>query len=576
MSSLNSFHHSATPLNTSMPPFASSITEKPAKSGKSAKAAAYQARVAASAGRGGRPRRSNLVPTLHQIPLLATPSGPDETSIRSLRNAGNAAAMWEVPRAADVRKHVGVPPNLQAVLARSPPAHPPAHPPVILRSSPALFKETYDSIMEKIANDCSEHWVIKYIRDTNGTAKKLQNVGRFLPRIVGPYVNVFRTFYVGVAVDGAPNPSKLAREIKEFKDYGSGARRDYIVAYNALITHFPCLKRMVPGLQRSVDEVEFFTDFLDTHARAARSDDLAALRYEIIDMLEDVDLPNGIKIKKFPRADRNKANRGFMDPCTGRLLISRGLRENFDKDPRCDFNRLVLRGKIFVLSGDYPSYLYSEENHIEGKTLSGILEGPLLVQCYRRIFTGKSTALADPGIPRGASRKCVAAKNDMTRVTPASIAYVACLVRFCLSAQTEWCVTDGDFSYETYYGYLVELFDDADFAVPVLKWWNRMVFGVTTEHEIQSDGEDTYLVTRHTETAASKVRAERKARLAAKAAAEAAIDNAPLSPPAAPFSAFEDDELEYRSDQDTGPTGGYAQNSVEIGQGEEEIDELDE
>ncbi|OBZ71240.1 hypothetical protein A0H81_08793 [Grifola frondosa] len=508
MSSLNSFHHSATPLNTSMPPFASSITEKPAKSGKSAKAAAYQARVAASAGRGGRPRASNLVPTLHQIPLLATPSGPDETSIRSLRNAGNAAAMWEVPRAVlpptipsnavDRSSGKGTSGSTSECLRIFKPFSLGVLPLILRsssRSSPALFKETYDSIMEKIANDCSEHWVIKYIRDTNGTAKKLQNVGRFLPRIVGPYVNVFRTFYVGVAVDGAPNPSKLAREIKEFKDYGSGARRDYIVAYNALITHFPCLKRMVPGLQRSVDEVEFFTDFLDTHARAARSDDLAALRYEIIDMLEDVDLPNGIKIKKFPA-----------------------------------FNRLVLRGKIFVLSGDYPSYLYSEENHIEGKTLSGILEGPLLVQCYRRIFTGKSTALADPGIPRGASRKCVAAKNDMTRVTPASIAYVACLVRFCLSAQTEWCVTDGDFSYETYYGYLVELFDDADFAVPVLKWWNRMVFGVTTEHEIQSDGEDTYLVTRHTETAASKVRAERKARLAAKAAAEAAIDNAPLSP----------------------------------------------
>ncbi|OBZ80017.1 hypothetical protein A0H81_01577 [Grifola frondosa] len=188
-----------------------------------------------------------------------------------------------------------------------------------------------------------------------------------------------------------------------------------------------------------------------------------------------------------------------MDPCTGRLLISRGLRENFDKDPALplQFQPPGLARQDLRPLWDYPSYLYSEENHIEGKTLSGILEGPLLVQCYRRIFTGKSTALADPGIPRGASRKCVAAKNDMTRVTPASIAYVACLVRFCLSAQTEWCVTDGDFSYETYYGYLVELFDDADFAVPVLKWWNRMVFGVTTEHEIQSDGEDTYLVTRH-------------------------------------------------------------------------------
>ncbi|OBZ79047.1 hypothetical protein A0H81_01500 [Grifola frondosa] len=534
MSSLNSFHHSATPLNTSMPPFASSITEKPAKSGKSAKAAAYQARVAASAGRGG----SNLVPALHQIPLLATPSGPDETSIRSLRNAGNAAAMWEVPRAvlpptipsnavdrssgkADVRKHVGVlrifKPFSLGVL------------PLILRSSsrssPALFKETYDSIMEKIANDCSEHWVIKYIRDTNGTAKKLQNVGRFLPRIVGPYVNVFRTFYVGVAVDGAPNPSKLAREIKEFKDYGSGARRDYIVAYNALITHFPCLKRMVPGLQRSVDEVEFFTDF----------------------------------IKKFPRADRNKANRGFMDPCTGRLLISRGLRENFDKDPAF-FNRLVLRGKIFVLSGDYPSYLYSEENHIEGKTLSGILEGPLLVQVLLPSHLHRQEhCTGGPWNPARCITQVVAAKNDMTRVTPASIAYVACLVRFCLSAQTEWCVTDGDFSYETYYGYLVELFDDADFAVPVLKWWNRMVFGVTTEHEIQSDGEDTYLVTRHTETAASKVRAERKARLAAKAAAEAAIDNAPLSPQPPHSQPSRTTSL-----------------STEIGQGEEEIDELDE
>ncbi|OBZ68555.1 hypothetical protein A0H81_11511 [Grifola frondosa] len=542
MSSLNSFHHSATPLNTSMPPFASSITEKPAKSGKSAKAAAYQARLRQALVEVADHGRSNLVPALHQIPLLRPQAGPTRLLFDSPqrgqrgRDVGGSSSRTPptIPSNAVDRSSGKADVRKQSECLR-------IFKPFSLGVLPLILPLILPLLACPIQRDIRLH---------NGEDRER------LLRALGDQVYTGYQWYCQEAAEcrkiPAPDRRSLCERLSYVLCWGGCRRRtqsiqtrpgnqriqrlwerrsrDYIVAYNALITHFPCLKRMVPGLQRSVDEVEFFTDFLDTHARAARSDDLAALRYEIIDMLEDVDLPNGIKIKKFP---------------------------------------------IFVLSGDYPSYLYSEENHIEGKTLSGILEGPLLVQCYRRIFTGKSTALADPGIPRGASRKCVAAKNDMTRVTPASIAYVACLVRFCLSAQTEWCVTDGDFSYKRTTGTSSNSSTMQILRCPYssggIGWCS--VLPLNTR----------FSLTARTPTSSPDTRRPPPPKCALSARHVSLPKQLPKQPstmlpslPHAPFSAFEDDELEYRSDQDTGPTGGYAQNSVEIGQGEEEIDELDE
>ncbi|KAG1831010.1 hypothetical protein EV424DRAFT_1373308 [Suillus variegatus] len=71
----------------------------------------------------------------------------------------------------------------------------------------------------------------------------------------------------------------------------------------------------------------------------------------------------------------------------------------------------------------------------------------------------------------------------MRKVTPRSIAYIACQVRFALSSVTSWRSVDGDFDYIQFWRTIVDFFErppgrEARQRVErLMEWWTRKVFG---------------------------------------------------------------------------------------------------
>ncbi|KAG1858926.1 hypothetical protein F4604DRAFT_1684861 [Suillus subluteus] len=67
----------------------------------------------------------------------------------------------------------------------------------------------------------------------------------------------------------------------------------------------------------------------------------------------------------------------------------------------------------------------------------------------------------------------------MRKVTPRTITYIACQLRFALSSVTSWRSIDGDFDYVQFWQTIVDFFENAPGqevqcrATRLLEWWTR-------------------------------------------------------------------------------------------------------
>ncbi|TFK79731.1 hypothetical protein K466DRAFT_505095, partial [Polyporus arcularius HHB13444] len=119
---------------------------------------------------------------------------------------------------------------------------------------------------------------------------------------------------------------------------------------------------------------------------------------------------------------------------------------------------------------DYPSFLYDVEEYDADRIDKGLLRSELLVKAYRHIFTSPSSAERPQG---QMSSHCIASIYKLERVTPESIAYVACLLRNSLSSCPGWQVDDGAFLGVPFNKSIINLFTgDTEWAYETLSWWN--------------------------------------------------------------------------------------------------------
>jgi hypothetical protein len=110
------------------------------------------------------------------------------------------------------------------------------------------------------------------------------------------------------------------------------------------------------------------------------------------------------------------------------------------------------------------------------------------MQAYKHIFTSPSSVVKEPKATRSGNARI----HGMTRVTPASIAYIATQVsflisfrllfslliqvRFALSSSPVFSRTDTSTDSETFYNSMLDLFYDVhekDEVDALLAWWNR-------------------------------------------------------------------------------------------------------
>ncbi|KDQ16266.1 hypothetical protein BOTBODRAFT_173173 [Botryobasidium botryosum FD-172 SS1] len=190
-----------------------------------------------------------------------------------------------------------------------------------------------------------------------------------------------------------------------------------------------------------------------------------------------------------PLAGVAKADRGYHHPATRYLMfpVSKKLSPNNAND----MNR-VRAGLVHIGPDTMYHFMYEDCMVNAEQPYKGLLRSRLLVKCWWTIFFGPLSALRRDGevdtFRRG--RKCNAYRNNITRVSMRSIAYVATLARFALSSDTS--ISPGNprpsgdsppFTYYAFYRSLVSLLESPNpnsaklkFRTELLEWWNTECF----------------------------------------------------------------------------------------------------
>ncbi|KAG2111820.1 hypothetical protein BD769DRAFT_1674357 [Suillus cothurnatus] len=248
------------------------------------------------------------------------------------------------------------------------------------------------------------------------------------------------------------------------------------------------------------DDYSHMLKLLRQGADSARGDDTSKLKALVAEWVNR-------ELKPDPPVDADdKHSRGFTNDACGKLLCPAEL----------DWNNPVVRAGIrdrsdghIVTDLSFPAFLYDKYTANPNDLEEGLFKSRVLLQAYKAVFTSPSSAKdiegdgdgidviqnnrrANKSVFRVKVKKHVAQIIKMKKVTPRSIAYIACQVRFALSSVTSWRSIDGDFDYEQFWRTIVDFFERAPGRTAqrridvLLEWWTRKVFGRNNRNDLTS------------------------------------------------------------------------------------------
>ncbi|KAG1804078.1 hypothetical protein EV424DRAFT_1351413 [Suillus variegatus] len=201
-----------------------------------------------------------------------------------------------------------------------------------------------------------------------------------------------------------------------------------------------------------------------------------------------------------------------------KVLVSEWVNREFKPDPPVDpddkhSRYFVLRNLI----GTIQPFVYEKYTAKPDDLEEGLFKGKILLQAYKAVFTSPSSAKDVDGDGDGVDiiqnnrrarksfnglkvKKHVAQIIKMEKVTPRSIAYIICQVRFALSSVTSWRSVDGDFDYVQFWRTIVDFFERAPGREAqrridrLLEWWTRKVFGRSHRDDLSQTVKDNMSV----------------------------------------------------------------------------------
>ncbi|KAH7913392.1 hypothetical protein BJ138DRAFT_1002389 [Hygrophoropsis aurantiaca] len=288
-------------------------------------------------------------------------------------------------------------------------------------------------------------------------ADPLVHHGRHFGRTVHALCNV-----QALITNGILRLGELADEPEE--SFTAEERREHRV--------FQCLLHMIPGLEERLmngeaEDVVIVAELIQKGAASARSDDTKSLKSAVLDWIT----PRGQPLNP-PLARNVKADRGYHHECTGVLLCPADLdwADNEVKEK-------LRSGEMTVAGDQWPIFLYLGYNYNPDDPWNGLLRSQILVSAYKHIFTSPSSVDKEPKATRSGNARI----HGMTRVSAASIAYVATQVQFALSSSPVFSRTDTVTDSERFYNSILDLLEDPEEneeVTQLLSWWNRQVFPV--------------------------------------------------------------------------------------------------
>ncbi|KAH9921433.1 uncharacterized protein B0H18DRAFT_1121400 [Fomitopsis serialis] len=113
---------------------------------------------------------------------------------------------------------------------------------------------------------------------------------------------------------------------------------------------------------------------------------------------------------------------------------------------------------------DYPAFLWRDNTADKTNFFRGFCEGLLICKGLQHILVAPSVAKSNDGVTSRSNRKGRARIHGIRTVTPAMIAYIACIVHFSLSSQVTFGAGSederGKFWYEGFYNSLIRTIED--------------------------------------------------------------------------------------------------------------------
>ncbi|KAI1784128.1 hypothetical protein LXA43DRAFT_1101726 [Ganoderma leucocontextum] len=284
--------------------------------------------------------------------------------------------------------------------------------------------------------------------------------GRHIGRSIHAFANFAHLILDGIQLD---KDLSLSPD-NEIEKYSTETRLRYNI-YTQIIQFLPDLEEGLTKENITTSQLNRICASIQAGANAARADDVKGLKGAILDWITDK--TTGL----VPPIARNKMDgRGFNHEATGKELCPAGLDWN---DP--SIKSALKAGTMVVQSDQWSIFLYLNGAYDPERPWAGLLRGRLLVNAFKHVFTSPSS-VEDAGRSTKSSN---AALHGMTKVTLASIAYVATLVRFSLSSRATFARSDTVTDSQTFYNVLLAFLthpDERENANELLVWWNKQVF----------------------------------------------------------------------------------------------------
>ncbi|KAN0140598.1 hypothetical protein V8E53_001807 [Lactarius tabidus] len=280
------------------------------------------------------------------------------------------------------------------------------------------------------------------------------STGRYLARCVHPCASVANIIH-------------FAQELEFGEERQLNALGDHMIGqYNTIVDFYPLLKALLP---RDSDRVE---GRLRSGMRSARASDAHKLKAITGALLTRPELPIAL-------LHNTRADRGFNNDDTGRMLIPAHYFEEYNVDP-VRVRALLNAGDpaYSVTAENTPAFLYEDPTKYNpDNVLAGLMRGYFLIRCFRALFISP-VAGVDPLTVPTSTRVGLVKKYELSQVTVSHIVYTAIQARFALGSQETWTGTDAMFNYDAFTGILFEVFKlDTTWTKETIAWWNTQVFG---------------------------------------------------------------------------------------------------
>ncbi|KAI0743683.1 hypothetical protein C8Q80DRAFT_1272335 [Daedaleopsis nitida] len=305
------------------------------------------------------------------------------------------------------------------------------------------------------------------IKTSNTPADFLKNAARRMTWTVSPHVN-----YVAMVTTGLTILALGPMDVKERTDRVAvvarycdlKTAREHLDMFEDLCHTFHILGNLLPYLINNnkrvkTMQIHIITISMDHHTGAARSSDINSIKLALHKFLRPATTVDGRVIEPLKAHECNKErNFGYNSLCTGRLWTPIDRVAEFDRNPELYCSRMssatTERALILAQSRKMlPSFLFQEQvvgHYDENKPSKGAFKSRMLVDIYRHLITGPTSALAAPGKP-GKGCSTLSRKWHLTMVMPEYLVYVASLVDFLLSDEGDWTGSDPGGAKQTMY-----------------------------------------------------------------------------------------------------------------------------